>query len=40
MTQNTTSTYLAPDIEILDVAVEQGFANSLERPDLNEGIEW
>ena len=40
MTHNTSATYQAPEIEILDVAVENGFAYSLENPSINDEIEW
>ena len=35
-----TNNYLAPELEVLEIAVEQGFANSqLETPKEEEG-EW
>ena len=35
-------TYIAPDIEVIDVAVEQGFAQSTTLEDINrkEPIGW
>ena len=34
--------YIAPDIEVIDVAVEQGFAqsNTLEGINRNEPLDW
>lgn len=32
--------YQSPDIEIIEVEVEQGFANSLEDPNENDEMDW
>lgn len=32
--------YLAPEFEVLEVMVEQGFANSMEDPFENDEMEW
>ena len=32
--------YQSPEIEILDVEIEKGFANSLEDPRENGEIDW
>ena len=32
--------YIAPEIEVIEVAVEQGFAASLEGIDRNDPIGW
>ena len=32
--------YLAPDVEVLEVAVESGFANSIEDPYENPEQDW
>lgn len=32
--------YLAPDVEVLTIAVEAGFANSLEEPKVDEEMDW
>lgn len=32
--------YIAPDLEVIEVAIELGFANSLEDPSENEEMEW
>ena len=32
--------YVSPDIEVMMISVELGFANSLEDPTENEEIEW
>ena len=32
--------YLAPDVEVLEVAVESGFANSIEDPYENPEMDW
>ncbi len=32
--------YVAPDIDLWSVAVEQGFSNSLEDPSENDEIDW
>lgn len=33
-------TYTAPEIEILDIAVEQGFSSSIEDPETNPDLDW
>ena len=35
-----TDRYQSPDIEIVEVEVEQGFAYSLEDTDENEEMDW
>ena len=37
---NKSLIYLAPEAEVLVVAVEQGFANSIEDPVENEEQDW
>lgn len=37
---NKSLTYLAPEAEVLEVAVEQGFANSIEDPVENPELDW
>lgn len=32
--------YTAPELELLYVAIETGFANSLEDPNENEEMDW
>lgn len=32
--------YIAPDIDLLVVSVEQGFANSMEDPYEDEEMDW
>lgn len=32
--------YVAPEIDIVDVAVEHGFAGSIEDPEENPEIDW
>lgn len=32
--------YISPDIEVVMISVELGFANSLEDPTENDEIEW
>lgn len=32
--------YVSPDIEVVMISVELGFANSLEDPTENDEIEW
>ena len=32
--------YLAPDVEVVTIAVEAGFANSMEDPDENPEQPW
>ena len=32
--------YLAPDVEVIAIAVEQGFANSIEDPYENPEMDW
>lgn len=32
--------YLAPDVEVVTIAVEAGFANSIEDPDENPEQDW
>ena len=32
--------YVAPDIEVIEVAVEQGFAQSLEDIERNPAFDW
>lgn len=32
--------YLAPEVEIIEVAVEYGFANSIEDPEENPELDW
>ena len=32
--------YVAPEINIVDVAVEYGFANSIEDPEENPEMDW
>ncbi len=32
--------YIAPDIDLLIVSVEQGFANSIEDPVEDEEMDW
>ena len=31
--------YVAPELEVLEVMVEQGFAGSLEMPGIGDGLE-
>lgn len=38
--QTSKSTYQAPEIELVVVKVEKGFANSLEAPRENGEIDW
>jgi hypothetical protein len=37
---NKSLIYLAPEAEVLEVAVERGFANSIEDPVENEEQDW
>ena len=32
--------YIAPELDINEVAIEQGFMNSMEDPDVNDEIDW
>lgn len=32
--------YTAPEVEVIEVAVEFGFSNSLEDPNENEEMDW
>ena len=32
--------YLTPDVEVVTVAVESGFANSIEDPQENPEMDW
>ena len=32
--------YLAPDVEVIAIAVEHGFANSIEDPYENPEMDW
>lgn len=32
--------YSAPEVEVIDVAVERGFINSMEDPEENPEIDW
>lgn len=32
--------YLASEAEILEIAVEAGFSNSIEDPDVNDEMDW
>ncbi len=32
--------YTAPEIEIVEVALEQGFSGSIENPEENPEIDW
>ena len=40
MTHTTTLTYQSPEIELFEVEVESGFANSMEDPRENEEMDW
>ena len=37
---NQKESYIAPDIDLLIVSVEQGFANSMEDPYEDEEMDW
>ncbi len=32
--------YLAPELEVMEVVVEQGFINSMEDPSENDEMDW
>lgn len=32
--------YIAPDVEVIEVAVERGFAQSMEDVDRNPSLDW
>ena len=41
MTQTKQQHYLAPEFEVLDIEVEQGFtASNLEDPEENQEMDW
>lgn len=37
---NQKELYIAPDIDLLIISVEQGFANSIEDPVVDEEMDW
>ncbi len=40
MKYTTQTPYQSPELELVEVAVEMGFANSMEDPKENEEMDW
>ena len=39
-TQTNAQSYLSPEVEVVEVAIEYGFSNSIENPIENEEQDW